>query len=135
MYLKKISSSITKIFQKRALISMRKSTALWQEWYWENQCARCNLPTRLRQKLFQSARGAKHQTRRGFFCHRWEFEKQGRSEQIVCSLKKGQKKILKRNGKMYDKFSDHIGFIPLVIISPADRDLIAAKRDASSSTV
>jgi DNA replication and repair protein RecF len=31
---------------------------------------------------------------------------------------------LKRNGKSYDKFSDHIGFIPLVIISPADRDLI-----------
>src|SRR5690606_30998001 len=29
-----------------------------------------------------------------------------------------------RNGKAYDKFSDHIGFIPLVIISPADRDLI-----------
>jgi DNA replication and repair protein RecF len=24
----------------------------------------------------------------------------------------------------YDKFSDHVGFIPLVIISPADRDLI-----------
>jgi DNA replication and repair protein RecF len=32
----------------------------------------------------------------------------------------GKKKILKRNGKAYDKFSDHIGFIPLVIISPAD---------------
>ncbi|HPJ11055.1 MAG TPA: DNA replication and repair protein RecF [Flavobacterium sp.] len=59
-----------------------------------------------------------------FFVIDGEFEKQGRSEQIVCSLKKGQKKILKRNGKMYDKFSDHIGFIPLVIISPADRDLI-----------
>jgi DNA replication and repair protein RecF len=39
-------------------------------------------------------------------------------------LKKGQKKVLKRNGKAYDKFSDHVGFIPLVIISPADRDLI-----------
>jgi DNA replication and repair protein RecF len=38
-------------------------------------------------------------------------------------LKKGQK-VLKRNGKAYDKFSDHVGFIPLVIISPADRDLI-----------
>jgi DNA replication and repair protein RecF len=37
---------------------------------------------------------------------------------------KRQKKVLKRNGKPYDKFSDHIGFIPLVIISPADRDLI-----------
>lgn len=39
-------------------------------------------------------------------------------------FKKGQKKILKRNGKLYEKFSDHIGFIPLVIISPADQDLI-----------
>jgi DNA replication and repair protein RecF len=37
-------------------------------------------------------------------------------------FKKGQKKVLKRNGKSYDKFSDHI--IPLVVISPADRDLI-----------
>jgi DNA replication and repair protein RecF len=59
-----------------------------------------------------------------FFVIDGEFEKQNRTEQIVCSLKKGQKKILRRNGKTYDKFSDHIGFIPLVIISPADRDLI-----------
>jgi DNA replication and repair protein RecF len=42
----------------------------------------------------------------------------------VCSLKKGSKKILKRNGKQYERFSEHLGFIPLVIISPADRDLI-----------
>ncbi len=59
-----------------------------------------------------------------FFVIDGEFEKNERTEQIVCSLKKGQKKILKRNAKQYDKFSDHIGFIPLVIISPADRDLI-----------
>ncbi len=59
-----------------------------------------------------------------FFVVDGEFEKNGRAEQILCSLKKGQKKILKRNGKVYEKFSDHIGFIPLVIISPADRDLI-----------
>lgn len=59
-----------------------------------------------------------------FFVVDGEFEKNNRNEQIVCSLKKGQKKILKRNGKLYEKFSDHIGFIPLVIISPADRDLI-----------
>ena len=59
-----------------------------------------------------------------FFVIDGEFEKQNRSEQIVCSLKKGSKKILKRNGKQYDKFSEHLGFIPLVIISPADRDLI-----------
>ncbi len=59
-----------------------------------------------------------------FFVVDGEFEKNERSEQILCSLKKGQKKILKRNGKTYEKFSDHVGFIPLVIISPADSDLI-----------
>jgi DNA replication and repair protein RecF len=59
-----------------------------------------------------------------FFVVDGEFEKNERTEQILCSLKKGQKKILKRNSKLYEKFSDHIGFIPLVIISPADRDLI-----------
>ncbi|MEL0300948.1 MAG: DNA replication and repair protein RecF, partial [Flavobacteriaceae bacterium] len=29
-----------------------------------------------------------------------------------------------RNGKVYDRLADHIGLLPLVIISPADRDLI-----------
>lgn len=59
-----------------------------------------------------------------FFVIEGEFEKAGRNEQVVCSLKKGQKKILKRNNKPYTKFSEHVGLIPLVIISPADRDLI-----------
>jgi DNA replication and repair protein RecF len=59
-----------------------------------------------------------------FFVIDGDFEKSNRSQQIVCSLKKGQKKIIKRNGKAYEKFSEHIGFIPLVIISPSDIDLI-----------
>lgn len=59
-----------------------------------------------------------------FFVVDGVFEKEDRTEKIIVSLKKGQKKIIKRNGKAYEKFSDHIGFIPLVIISPADRDLI-----------
>jgi DNA replication and repair protein RecF len=59
-----------------------------------------------------------------FFVIDGEFEKQNREESIICSLKKGQKKLLKRNGKLYEKFSDHLGFIPLVIISPTDTDLI-----------
>ncbi len=59
-----------------------------------------------------------------FFVIDSTFEKNDRTESIVCSLKKGQKKVLKRNGKPYDKFSEHIGFIPLVIISPSDNDLI-----------
>jgi DNA replication and repair protein RecF len=57
------------------------------------------------------------------------FEKAGREERIICSLKKGQKKLIKKNDKAYDKLSDHIGTIPLVIISPADRDLITEGSD------
>nr|WP_299341625.1 DNA replication and repair protein RecF [Allomuricauda sp.] len=59
-----------------------------------------------------------------FFMVEGEFEKDERPEKIICSYKKGLKKVIKRNGKAYEKFSDHIGFLPLVIISPADRDLI-----------
>lgn len=51
-------------------------------------------------------------------------EKNNKEEKIVCSLKKGQKKTIKRNGKVYDKLSEHLGLIPLVIISPSDADLI-----------
>jgi DNA replication and repair protein RecF len=65
-----------------------------------------------------------------FFVIDGAFEKKQRTEHILCSLKKGQKKILKRNGKMYEKFSDHLGFIPMVIISPTDADLI---REGSES--
>ena len=59
-----------------------------------------------------------------FFLIEGHFNKNNDLEHIVCSFKKGQKKILKRNGKIYDRFSEHIGNIPLVIISPSDRDLI-----------
>ena len=57
------------------------------------------------------------------------FEKKDREEKIVCSLKRNTKKIIKRNGKAYDRFADHIGLLPLVIISPADRDLILEGSD------
>jgi DNA replication and repair protein RecF len=39
---------------------------------------------------------------------------------IYCGLKRKQKKIFKRNKKAYERFADHIGTIPLVIISPSD---------------
>lgn len=52
------------------------------------------------------------------------FNKNEQEEKISCSLKRGQKKIIKRNNKIYEKLSEHIGFVPLVIISPSDTDLI-----------
>ncbi|QWX85629.1 DNA replication and repair protein RecF [Cellulophaga sp. HaHaR_3_176] len=64
-----------------------------------------------------------------FFVIEGNFDKNEREEKIACSLKKGMKKIIKKNGKAYDKLSDHIGFLPLVIISPSDRDLITEGSD------
>ena len=52
------------------------------------------------------------------------FELNNKNENIVFSLKIGEKKVLKRNGKPYKKFSNHIGLIPVVLISPYDNDLI-----------
>ena len=47
------------------------------------------------------------------------------SEEIVYSaVRRRQKKQFKRNKKEYDKLSDHIGLIPLVMISPTDNELI-----------
>ncbi len=64
-----------------------------------------------------------------FFMIEGEYNLNERNETIVCSLKRGSKKVIKRNDKEYEKFSDHIGHLPLVIISPADRDLITDGSD------
>jgi len=64
-----------------------------------------------------------------FFVIDGNYTKSEREEKIIISAKRGQKKIIKRNGKPYTRFSEHIGFLPLVIISPADRDLIIEGSD------
>ncbi len=60
-----------------------------------------------------------------FFVIEGTFKKNNNDEQIVCSIKRGQKKIVKRNGKIYERLQDHIGLLSVVMISPADRDLIS----------
>lgn len=64
-----------------------------------------------------------------FFVIEGSFMLNEREEKIVCSLKRNVKKVIRRNGKTYDRLSDHIGLLPLVIISPADRDLIIEGSD------
>ncbi|WP_031425369.1 DNA replication/repair protein RecF [Flavimarina sp. Hel_I_48] len=59
-----------------------------------------------------------------FFVIDGHYRKNDREEKVIVSAKRGQKKLIKRNGKAYERLSEHIGFLPLVIISPADRDLI-----------
>ena len=43
---------------------------------------------------------------------------------ISCGMKRGTKKHFKRNKKEYKRLSEHIGLIPLVMISPSDTLLI-----------
>ena len=43
---------------------------------------------------------------------------------IYCGMKRGTKKHFKRNKKEYKRLSEHIGQIPIVLISPADTYLI-----------
>ncbi|PKH52555.1 DNA replication and repair protein RecF [Tenacibaculum sp. Bg11-29] len=78
---------------------------------------------------FNSVAGQNIRHGEDFFMIEGDYLLGDRNEKILCSLKRGQKKMLKRNGKAYEKFSEHIGQLPLVIISPADRDLIVEGSD------
>ena len=48
----------------------------------------------------------------------------GAMEQVVCSFSRRTGKVLKRNGKEYERVADHVGLFPVVIVSPRDTDLI-----------
>lgn len=43
---------------------------------------------------------------------------------IYCGMKRGTKKQFKRNKKAYQRLSQHIGLIPLIMVSPGDTFLI-----------
>ena len=45
-------------------------------------------------------------------------------EEVYCGIKQKQRKVFKRNKKEYERLSEHIGLIPMVMISPADTELI-----------
>ncbi len=59
-----------------------------------------------------------------FFVIQGLYEGNGREENLYCAVKRGEGKVFKRNGKEYERLADHVGLIPLVIISPADMSLI-----------
>jgi len=46
-------------------------------------------------------------------------------EEIFASMKRGSKKQFKRNKKNYKRLSEHIGIVPLIIVSPDDAALIS----------
>ena len=59
-----------------------------------------------------------------FFSVRGKFFKNEKNEIVHCSIKNPGKKIFKINNSQYNRFSDHIGLFPLVLISPTDVNLI-----------
>lgn len=52
------------------------------------------------------------------------FENLGAEDTVYCGLKKGQRKIFKMNQKEYERLSDHVGMLPVVMISPSDTGLV-----------
>lgn len=60
-----------------------------------------------------------------FFVIEGLFETDGMKDKIYCGVKRGAKKIFKKNKAEYERLADHIGNFPAVIISPYDKDLIS----------
>lgn len=67
--------------------------------------------------------GADYMMLKGVYTRRDEVE------EIAMSLQRGKRKTLKRNGKEYKKLSQHIGLLPVVMVSPMDWELIRGAGD------
>lgn len=52
------------------------------------------------------------------------FSRKDKDENIYCAIRRNRRKQFKRNQKDYKRLAEHIGLIPLVMISPADYILI-----------
>lgn len=64
-----------------------------------------------------------------FFMLNGLYHRMDSSENISCGIQQGQKKQFKRNTKPYKKLQEHIGLLPLVMISPSDSELILGGSD------
>lgn len=64
-----------------------------------------------------------------FFVIQGTWDKLDKKESIYCAVKKGTKKVFKKNKVLYDKLADHVGLFPTVMISPYDRNLILEGSD------
>jgi len=64
-----------------------------------------------------------------FFTIKGDFYREEKEEEILCGYKKGSGKYLRKNQKKYRRFSEHIGFIPLVVVTPSDISLITGGSD------
>ena len=59
-----------------------------------------------------------------FFLLQARYEREDETIDVHCGVKRGERKTFKKNKKAYERLSDHIGLLPLVMISPADATLV-----------
>ncbi len=59
-----------------------------------------------------------------FFVIQGKYQRKDEEENIYCGVKRNHKKKFRRNKKDYSRLSEHIGLLPLVIITPSDIGLI-----------
>ena len=52
------------------------------------------------------------------------YSRRGVDEEISVALQRGKRKVVRRGGKEYQRLSQHIGMLPIVMVSPMDLDLI-----------
>lgn len=64
-----------------------------------------------------------------FFLLNGNYKRFNSDEKISVGLKRGQKKQFKRNANVYKKLVEHIGLLPLVMITPSDVNLILGGSD------
>lgn len=64
-----------------------------------------------------------------YFMLRADYERSGNDMQVSAAVKRRSKKQFRRDGKDYQRMSDHIGLIPAVLISPTDQELISEGSD------
>lgn len=54
-----------------------------------------------------------------------EYELEGVREVISCGMKIHQKKQFRRGEKLYRRMAEHIGLLPLILVTPNDQELIS----------
>jgi len=65
-----------------------------------------------------------------FMMLKGHYTRRGVNEEISMALQRGKRKIARRGAKEYKRLSEHIGMLPIVMVSPTDWDLIRGSGEA-----
>ncbi|MGD0342299.1 MAG: DNA replication and repair protein RecF, partial [Bacteroidales bacterium] len=126
MYLKKLSLANFKNYEETELEFSPKINAL----VGNNGVGKTNILDAihylsLTKSFFNNIDSISIRHNEDYFIINGTFIRNDEEDQIYCAFQKQKEKVLKKNGKEYQKLSDHVGKYPVVMISPADNALIS----------